>query len=91
MKDTTYTDRSASYHDLHLEIDSEGLFRTKLFHKRDDFNLPIVNCPFICSNIPAGLADVVDISQLIRYSRACVSYQDFRDRGLLLTRKLLIQ
>ena len=24
IKDTTYTDRSASYLDLHLEIDSEG-------------------------------------------------------------------
>jgi hypothetical protein len=31
------------------------------------------------------------ISQLIRYSRACGSYQDFLDRGLLLTRKLLNQ
>jgi hypothetical protein len=31
------------------------------------------------------------ISQMIRYSRACGSYQDFLDRGLLLTRKLLNQ
>jgi hypothetical protein len=31
------------------------------------------------------------ISQLIRYSRACGSYHDFLDRGLLLTRKLLNQ
>ena len=28
---------------------------------------------------------------MIRYSRACGSYQDFLDRGLLLTRKLLNQ
>jgi hypothetical protein len=28
---------------------------------------------------------------LIRYSRACGSYQDCSDRGLLLTRKLLNQ
>jgi hypothetical protein len=27
------------------------------------------------------------MSQLIRYSRACGSYQEFLDRGLLLTRK----
>jgi hypothetical protein len=33
----------------------------------------------------------VYISQLIRYSKACGSYQDFLDRGLLLTRKLLNQ
>jgi hypothetical protein len=31
------------------------------------------------------------ISQLIRYSRACGSHQDFLDRGLLLTMKLLNQ
>ena len=42
IKDTTCTDadRSASYLDLHLEIDSEGRLRTKLYDKRDDFNFP---------------------------------------------------
>jgi hypothetical protein len=42
IKDTTDTDRSASYTDLHLEIDSEGRLRTKLYDKRDDFNFPIM-------------------------------------------------
>ena len=84
-----YTARSASFFDLHLEIDSERQLRTKLYDKRDDFNFPIVNFPFICNNIPAAPAYGAYISQLIRYSRACVSYQDFLDRGLLLTRKLL--
>jgi hypothetical protein len=54
IKDTTDTDRSASYLDLHLEIVSEGQFRTKLYDKRDDFNFSIVNLPFIRSNIPAA-------------------------------------
>ena len=91
IKDTSDTNRSASYLDLHLEIDSEGRLRTKPYNKKDDFNFPIVNFPFICSNIPAALAYGVYISQMIRYSRACGSYQDFLDRGLLLTRKLLNQ
>ena len=65
--------------------------RKKLDHKRDDFNFPIVNFPIICSNIPAAPAYGVYISQLIRYSRASGSYQDFLDRGLLLKRKLLNQ
>jgi hypothetical protein len=47
IKDTTDTDRSASYLDLHLEIDSEGRLRTIFYDKRDDFNFPIVNFPFI--------------------------------------------
>jgi hypothetical protein len=91
IKDTTDTDTSASYLDLHLETDSEGRLRTKLYDKRDDFNFPIVNLPFICSNIPAAPAYGVYIFQLIRYSRACGSYHHFLDRGLLLTRKLLNQ
>jgi hypothetical protein len=49
-----------------------------------------VNFPFICSNIPAAPAYGVYISQSIRYSRACGSYHDFLDRGLLLTRKQLL-
>ena len=63
--------------------------KTKLSDKREDFSFPIVNFPFLSSNIPAASAYGVYISQLIRYSRACISYHDFLDRGLLLTRKLL--
>ena len=39
----------------------------------------------MCSNIPGAPAYVVHISQLIKYFRACGSYQDFLNRGLLLT------
>ena len=88
IKYTTDTDRYASFLDIHLQIDSEGRLRTKLYDKKDHFNFPIVNFPFICSNIPAAPAYGVYISQLIRYSRPCGSYQNFLDRGLLLTRKL---
>jgi hypothetical protein len=76
---------------LILEIDSEWQLRTKLYDKRDYFNFPIENFPFICSNISAARAYGVYISQLIRYSRGYGSYQDFLDKGLLLTRKLLNQ
>ena len=91
IKDTTDTDRSASYLDLHLEIDSEGRLRTKLYDKRDVLNFPIVNFPFTCSNIPTTPAYGLYISQLIHYSRACGSHQDFLDRGLLLAGKLMNQ
>jgi hypothetical protein len=50
IKDTTDTDRSASYLDIHLRIDSVVAAK----NKRDHFNFPIVNFPFICSNIPAA-------------------------------------
>ena len=38
IKDTTYIDMSASYLDLHLEIDSEERLRMKFYDKRYDFN-----------------------------------------------------
>jgi hypothetical protein len=96
IKDTTDTDRFVSYLYIHIEIGSEGRLRTKLYDKRDDFNVsivnvPIVNFPFICSNIPAAPAYGIYISQLIRYSSSCGSYQDFLDIGWVLTRKLLNQ
>jgi hypothetical protein len=91
IKDAIDTDRSASYIDLHLEIDIEGRLRAKLYDKRDYFNFLIANFPFICNNISAAPAYGVYISQLIRYYRACDSYQDFLDIRLLLTRKLLNQ
>jgi len=72
--------------DVNLEIDNEGRLRTKRYEKRDAFNFP-----FICRNIPVASSYEVYISQLIQYSRACGSYQDFLDRWLLLKRKLLSQ
>jgi hypothetical protein len=92
IKDTTYTQRSAWYLELHLNIDSEGRLRTKPYDKTNILNFPIMNFPFICSNIPAASAYGIYISQLIQYAtRACGSYHDFLDRGLLLTRTLLNQ
>ena len=90
-KDTTDTDMSTLYLDLQLTLDSEGRLRTKLYDKRDALIFTIVNFPFICSNIPSAPTYEAYISQLIRYSRACGSYQNFLDRGLLLARKLLNQ
>ena len=89
IKHTIYTGTFISYLDLHIEIDIEDRLRTKLYEKRDDLSFLILNFPFICSNIPAAPAHSVCILQMIRYSRACGSYKDFLDRGLLLTMKLL--
>ena len=52
LTDTTNTARSTSYLERYL------------FDYRDDFNFHDVNCPFICSHIPATPADRVYFSQL---------------------------
>ena len=39
--------KSASYLDLLINIDNKGKLQTKIYDKRDDFNFPIVNFPFL--------------------------------------------
>ena len=91
VKNTTDTQSSASYLDRHLEIDNRVRLKTNFYDKRDDFTFPIVNFPFISSNIPASSTYGALISQLIRYSRACTQYIDFLDRLQLLTQNQLEQ
>ena len=90
IKETTETAASSSYLECYLYIDN-GKLATRLYDKRDDFNFPIVNFPFLSSNIPSALAYGVYVSQLIRYAKACSNYQDFMERGKVLTTKLLSQ
>ena len=91
IKDTTESNTSASYLDLLLSIESDGQLRTSLYDKRDDFNFHITNFPFLSSNIPSSPAYGVFISQLIRYARACSSYECFILRTTRLSSKLLGQ
>ena len=91
FKDTTESNTSASYLDLLLSIESDGQLRTSLYDKRDHFNNHITNFPFLSSNIPSSLAYGVFISQLIRYARACSSYECIIVRAARLSSKLLRQ
>jgi hypothetical protein len=89
---TTESDKSASYLDILVNIDSNGRLTTSLYDKRDDFYFAIVNFPFLCNNIPLSPAYGVYISQLIRNIRARVLLmKTFQKRGKLLTKKLMLQ
>ena len=77
--------KSASYLDFHVEIDNGGRSKTELVDKRDSFTFPIVNFPFITSNIPAVPAYGVYISELKLFQG--YMYCDFLDRGQLLSEK----
>jgi hypothetical protein len=76
LTDTKNTARCAAYLDLHIEIDSEGWLRTLRYKKRDDFNFPIMNFPFICSTIPTAPAYEFHISQPVRNFGICGFYLD---------------
>lgn len=54
----------------------------------DDFNFPIMNSPFICSNNTAAPIVQLSISRLIRYSGAFDSFKDFFITVLVLTMEL---
>ena len=80
---------SASYLYLHLEIDSEGRLRTKLYDKRDFSIFPLWTFQLNVATFQQHLH--MEYISLGWYSRACGSYQYFLGRWLLLTRKLLNQ
>ena len=79
VKETTDTASSASFLDLYLELDHSGQLSTKIYDKRDDFNLKIINFPNMYSNIPASPA------------RASSNYSDFLKHHLYLKNRLLDQ
>ena len=72
----------------------ECVLTTRKYIKQKDANgflFHITNFPFLSSNIPSSPAYGVFISQLIRYSRACSSYECFILRARRLSSKLLKQ
>ena len=74
------SDTEAPFLDLNLSI-TNGIVSSKIYDKRDDFNFEIVNFPFL---------DVYG-SQLICFARVCSNVDDFNNRNLFLTAKLLKQ
>ena len=72
-----------------LKLDTNGKITTQLYDKHDDFNFFIVNFPYLYSNIPASPAYGVYISQLIRYARACSTYDRILVLSSLLTNNLM--
>ena len=70
---------------------TNGIVSSKIYDKRDDFNFEIVNFPFLDGDVPRSPSYGVYISQLIRFARVCSNVDDFNNRNLFLTAKLLKQ
>ena len=84
------SDTVAPFLDLNLSI-TNGIVSSKIYDKRDDFNFEIVNFPFFDGDVPRSPSYGVYISQLIRFARVCSNVDDFNNRNLFLTAKLLKQ
>ena len=76
--------------DLNLSI-TNGIVSSKIYNKRDDFNFEIVNFSFLDGDVSRSPSYGVYISQLIRFARVCSNVDEFNNRNLFLTAKLLKQ
>lgn len=90
LKKANNSDNEASFLDLNLSIDN-NMIQTKIYDKRDDFNFDIVNFPHLDGDVPRATSYGVYISQLIRFARACSNVEDFNERNLYITKRLLQQ
>ena len=84
------SDTEAAFLYLHLSI-SNDIVSTKIYDKRDDFDIEIVNFPFLDGDVPRSTSYGVYISQLIRFDRASSYVADFNTRNKLLTQNFLKQ
>ena len=84
------SDTEAPFLDLNLSI-TNGIVSSKIYDKRDDFNFEIVNFPFLDGDVPRSPSYGVYISQRIRFARVCSNVDDFNNRNLFSTAKLLKQ
>ena len=83
-------DTEALFLDLNLSL-TNGIVSSKIYDKWDDFNFEIVNFPFLDGDVTRSPSYGVYISQLIRFARVCSNVDDFTNRNLFLTAKLLKQ
>ena len=88
LKRANSSDTEAPFLDLNLCI-SNGTVSTKLYDKRDDFDLDIVNFPFLDGDVPRRTSYGVYISQLIRFASASSNLNDFNCRNKALTANFL--
>ena len=85
---SSYTE--APFLNLNLFI-TNGVVSSTIYDKRDDFNFESVNVPYLDRDVPRSPSYGVYISQLIHFARVCSNVDDFNNRILFLTAKLLKQ
>ena len=84
------SDQHVHYLDLDILIKTNS-FSYCIYDKRDKFNFPIVNFPNLSGNIPTSHSYSVFLSQLVRYARGCLYFEDFQKRTSCLIIRLLKQ
>ena len=90
LNKANFSDTEAPFLDLNLSITNGEVF-SKIYVKRDDFDFEVVN-HFSMEMFPAPLPMVyIFRNQLINFARVCSNFDEFNNRNLLLTERLLKQ
>ena len=76
--------------DFHLPK-ADGFVKTKLYDKRDEFDVDLYIFAFLDGNAPRSTSYGVYIVQLIRFARVSSHVDDFNTHTRVLTAKLLKQ
>ena len=82
------SDTEATFFDLHLST-SNDIVSIKIYNKCDDFDLEIVNVPFLDGGVPRSTSYGVYISRLICFARPSSHVADFNTHNQLLIRTFL--
>ena len=90
LNEANSSDTETPVLDLNLSI-TNGIVSSKKYDKLDDFNFEILNFPFLDQDVPRSPSYGVYISQHIRFAIVCSNVDDFNNRNLFLTAKLLKQ
>ena len=82
------SDTEVPFLDLTSPI-TNGIVFSKICDKQDNFNFEILNFPFLDGDVPRSPSYGVYIFQLIRFARVCSNVDDFNNRNLFLTAKVI--
>ena len=80
----------ATFLDLEINI-SDGIFKYKLFDKRNDFPFFIVRMPDLSGNIPSYVFYGSVMSEFLRISRCTLLYSDFLPSAISLFKRMTNQ
>jgi hypothetical protein len=81
---------STSVLDLHITINNNSI-HTKIYDKTDHFDFCIFNYPHLDGDVPHAPSYGIYVSQLIRFARACSNVNDFNERNIFISSKLVKQ
>ena len=76
LNNANVSDTEASFLDLQLSI-SDGFFKIKFFHKRDDFDFDRVNFPFLDGDVPRSTSFGIYTFNLFHLHNVTSSFIEF--------------